>query len=347
MLVACWPLAVGQIGQNVLRDGVRELNNSDWHSEIVQYDRGYLSSVAVTKLTIENADLKEQLRVDGLPTEFVLEHKIKHGLLGLSADTELVDMSLIPAKLHTETKLNGNTKFTLDIDTVHYEQDNQPGSSVYLAKSQIKGSATVLGELDLEFVFPSVQFQFDNGESISISGISGNAKGKKVNGFWHGEQEIKIDDTSLLTSQGIAVTNAKAFSYKFSSSLNETGDRINTNHLVNAQSILSNQEEIDGLNLDFTLGELDTASFEHLVGLYHNKPVIDDKVLAQSAPVIDTLFSKGFLISMNELKLGAGGGSFTSKWHLEVPEGTDNVTQDFSKIIPAMTGKLDSLYPIA
>ncbi len=58
VLVACWPLAVGQIAQNVLTDGANQLNNSDYSVEIISYDRGYLSAQAVTRYSVNDHNLK-------------------------------------------------------------------------------------------------------------------------------------------------------------------------------------------------------------------------------------------------------------------------------------------------
>ena len=52
VLVLCWPLAVGQIGQNVIQDGVAQMNSDVVKAEIVHYDRGYLSSTVQTRYTI-------------------------------------------------------------------------------------------------------------------------------------------------------------------------------------------------------------------------------------------------------------------------------------------------------
>ncbi|MGV2839934.1 DUF945 family protein, partial [Vibrio cyclitrophicus] len=65
-LALCWPLAVGQIGQNAITDGVAKLNNSSIQAEIVEYDRGYLSSNVKTRLTVTDENLKEQLALDGI-----------------------------------------------------------------------------------------------------------------------------------------------------------------------------------------------------------------------------------------------------------------------------------------
>ena len=41
-LALCWPLAVGQIGQSIIEDGIANMNDDMVKGEIVEYDRGYL-----------------------------------------------------------------------------------------------------------------------------------------------------------------------------------------------------------------------------------------------------------------------------------------------------------------
>ncbi|MFC1235619.1 DUF945 family protein [Vibrio sp. F74] len=342
VLVACWPLAVGQIAQNVLKDGIGSLDSSEISAEIVSYERGYLSAVATTKYIIEDPALKEQFVIDGLPTEFILKHDIKHGLIRVATETNLVDFDSLPATLSTITQLNGNTEFSLDIDNVNYEAPDSSGTSIYLAASQMTGNATVLGEVDLTFKFPSLQVHFGTGESINISSITGFATGKKVNGFWHGEQQVNVANSAMLMPDSTVYTSAKNFSYNFSSSTDEMGERLNTNHIVKAGDIVTSEGALSNLNLDFTIGNLDKNAFEGLVGLYQSSPIVDEAVLGQSTPLIDALFSQGFQVALNDLELTLGEGLFKSSWLLEVPKGTDDVSQDFSKVIPALTGKLNT-----
>ncbi len=84
-LALCWPLAVGQIGQNVITDGLTHLSNGDVAAELVNYDRGYLSSQVQTRYTVVNQALKQQLVSEGLPTEILVDSALSHGLVGISA----------------------------------------------------------------------------------------------------------------------------------------------------------------------------------------------------------------------------------------------------------------------
>jgi uncharacterized protein YdgA (DUF945 family) len=342
VLVACWPLAVGQIAEKVLGDGISSLGNNDFDAEIVSYDRGYLSAVATTKYTITDAALKEQFVLDGLPTEFLLNHDIKHGLIRVSTETTLVEFDEIPATLSTITQLNGNTEFSLNIDTINYEVPDSNSTTINLAASEVTGRATVLGEIDASYNFPSLQVHFGTDESVNISSITGFAKGKKVNGFWHGEQQIKIEDSAMISPDGTVLTSAKDFSYTFSSSTSESGERLDTNHLINAGSIVSSDGELNDFKIDFTLGDLDKTSFEGLVALYQSNPTVDEMVVSESMPLIDRLFGQGFKIALNKLELKLGEGDFNADWLLEVPQGTEGVTSDFSLVLPALVGGFNS-----
>lgn len=88
-LALCWPLAVGQIGQNVIHDGITHLSNDSVKAEVVSYNRGYLSSEVQTRYTVADPELASQLEIDGLPTEFVVNSHVTHGLFSLKAESTL------------------------------------------------------------------------------------------------------------------------------------------------------------------------------------------------------------------------------------------------------------------
>ena len=114
-LALCWPLAVGQIGQSIIEDGIANTNDEMVKGEVVEYDRGYLSSVVLTRYTVVDPEIKAQLERDGLPTAFDVTSDVTHGLTSLSADSRLVDADFLPLTMHSQTQLNGNTDFTLDL----------------------------------------------------------------------------------------------------------------------------------------------------------------------------------------------------------------------------------------
>jgi len=342
VLVACWPLAVGQIAQNVLTDAVKNLNSNDYSATLVSYDRSYLSASAETEYSVVNPVVREQLIRDGLPTEFRVKHEIQHGLMRIAAESHLIDMDEVPLTLSTTTQLNGNTDFELALEKLNYQPESSPGSALYIGNSKVEGSATVLGEVDLSFRFPSTQFKFSNGENLSFSNVTGHARGKKINQFWHGEQSLQIDTISVMTNHGVTLAGGKSINYQFNSKADETGERINTHHQLTTGELQTDSGKVDKLTLDFSVGDLHSQSFEQLVTIYQDNPVITEQVFAQSTPYIDSLFEQGFYLSMDNMKMELAGGYFDTHWKLTVPQGSSNISQDFSRIISILQGDVDS-----
>tara|TARA_Y100001956_G_scaffold81541_1_gene99388 strand:+ start:2826 stop:4094 length:1269 start_codon:yes stop_codon:yes gene_type:complete len=344
-LALCWPLAVGQIGQNVISDGVDQLNTSSVTAEIVSYERGYLSSEVQTRYTVNDPELIEQLAIDGLPNQFVVNSHISHGLLSLKAHSVLDNMDELPITLDTVTQLNGNTDFTLALDSWHQATEGNDGAMVSITPSRLTGHATVLGEITYDLSIPSIEVDFNSGEKLLIADVKGNGQGRKQNGFWLGEQQISVGDMSVADSAQIELFGMKNAQYDFSSSVEEASQRVSSQHVVGVEDLVTAEGKVDKLSLDLELGDLDSNSFERLLELYQSNPILTAEDIQTAIPYVETLFAKGFYLSMNKMALTLGEkGEFESKWKITVPQGTDNVTQNPAMILPSLTGNLDTFF---
>ncbi len=340
VLVACWPLAVGQIAQSVLKNGMASLQNQYVTTEVVSHDRRYLSALATTKVTVTEAHLKERLAAMGLPTEFLVQHDIKHGFLQVTAESTFINLDMVPAVLDTQTQLNGNTEFELVIDNINYPFPGSDDAFAYLAKSRIAGEATVLGEVDLNFSFPAAQIRLKTDETLTFSAIIGEIQGKKAMGLWYGEQRIQLDKLDVISATQFA--SVQDLNYQFSSLIDDSEERLNLNNIVTAASIASTDiGELKDVHLDVTLGNLDINAFDTLLTAFRTTSVLDEVVRTQSV-TIDQLFNQGFYLSLNRLKLIKEEGELQSEWLLKVPQGTDHITQNTMQLITALTGELDS-----
>lgn len=339
-LALCWPLAVGQIGHNVITDSISQLNSQSVQAEIVQYDRGYLSSQVKTRYVVTDPVLVQQLALDGLPSEYVVDSQVQHGLFSLKANSVLENMDDLPLTLDTVTQLNGNTDYSLKLENWHQAND---GAMMSITPSELKGHVTVLGELTYKLSIPSVEVDFNSGEKFLVSGIEGVGDGKMQNLFWLGEQEIKIGDMSLLDESQNPIVAMKNAQYRFSTSLTELSERVNSQHIIQIENIKSTEGDVDNFAMDLEFGDLDMTSFEYLVSLYKNNPQLTPEQIESAIPYVDTLFAKGFHLTMNNLSMTLEqNGKFESHWRVAVPEGTENITQNPDAIIPALTGNLDT-----
>lgn len=339
-LALCWPLAVGQIGHNVITDSISQLNSQSVQAEIVQYDRGYLSSQVKTRYVVTDPVLVQQLALDGLPSEYVVDSQVQHGLFSLKANSVLENMDDLPLTLDTVTQLNGNTDYSLKLENWHQAND---AAMMSITPSELKGHVTVLGELTYKLSIPSVEVDFNSGEKFLVSGIEGVGDGKMQNLFWLGEQEIKIGDMSLLDESQNPIVAMKNAQYRFSTSLTELSERVNSQHIIQIENIKSTEGDVDNFAMDLEFGDLDMTSFEYLVSLYKNNPQLTPEQIESAIPYVDTLFAKGFHLTMNNLSMTLEqNGKFESHWRVAVPEGTENITQNPDAIIPALTGNLDT-----
>ena len=343
-LALCWPLAVGQIGQSIIEDGIANMNDEMVKGEVVEYDRGYLSSVVLTRYTVVDPEIKAQLERDGLPTAFDVTSDVTHGLTSLSADSRLVDADFLPLTMHSQTQLNGNTDFTLDLASWNYQNDAQ-GMHLSSSPAQVKGNVTVLGDLNYQVSIPSVQIDFENGEEIHLAELTGEGKGKQAKGYWLGEQAFSLQKLDIVDAQLAPLFLIENASYSGNTSLNEAGDKLSSKLVLDAKQMrLTDGTDVDNFKLDFAIGDVDSKSFDEIMSIYQSSPMLDEQEIQKLLPHIDALFSKGFSLSVNELSLAFGEGKFRNEWQLSVPQGTDNITQDPMKLMTATSGSLNTYF---
>lgn len=344
-LALCWPLAVGQIGQSVIQDGIANLSSESVKAEVVSYERGYFSSKVTTRYTVLDPVLSEQLAIDGLPSEVVVNSDISHGLFSLSAESVLQDMPEFPLTLNTTTQLNGNTDFDLQLSAWNQVSEGVDGAIVSVTPSTLKGHVSVLGDITYDLDVPSVEIDFNSGEKVLMSGLSGQGNGKKINSFWLGEQTLKVTEASVMNVDQTPLFSMHDSQYTFSSSFDEMAKTVSSQHKVDLNDLITADGQVDRVSIDLAFGDLDSESFEKLVNLYQNNPMLTSADIETAIPYVESLFSKGFYLAMNKMAVKLSEDSeFESKWKITVPEGTSNVTQNPAMILPALTGDLDTFF---
>ncbi|MEL7292554.1 MAG: DUF945 family protein [Pseudomonadota bacterium] len=342
-LALCWPLAVGQIGQSVIQDGVTHLNNESLKAEVLEYDRGYLSSQVTTRYRVVDPLLAEQLTLDGLPTEIVVNSQVSHGLVSVSAVSELADAAEFPLTLETVTQLNGNTDYLLKLDNWNQTIQGEEGFMLSMSPATLSGDVTVLGEMTYQLNAPSIQLDFNSGERMMISGIQGQGEGKKVDSFWIGEQTLKVERALVAGDRQQPLFSLESSQYRFISSMDEVAKTVSSQHVIDLNNVITTDGEVEQVSLDLAFGDLDSVAFEQLVNIYQNNPVPSNQDIQTAIPYVDRLFAHGFYVAINEMEVKLNEESrFQTQWNIQVPKGTDNVTQNLAKILPALTGDIDT-----
>lgn len=340
-LALCWPLAVGQIGQTAIEDGIEHLSNQSVRAEVVEYDRGYLSSSVTTRYTVLDPELARQLAMDGLPAKIVVNSDVKHGLFNVTAQSVLQDMPEFPLTLDTVTQLNGNTDYVLSLANWHQVTEGADGAIVSITPSTLKGHVSVLGDITYDLDVPSIEIDFNSGEKMLLSGLTGQGEGRKMNSFWIGEQRINLTQASVLNVDQSPLFEVSDSQYTFLSGFDEMAQTVSSQHIVDLNNLVTTDGQLDSVAIDLSFGDLDSVAFEHLVNLYQNNPMPSDEDIAQAIPHVENLFAKGFYFAMNKMAVKLDDNSeFESNWKITVPQGTANVTENPEQILPALTGDL-------
>ncbi|ENY6168618.1 DUF945 family protein [Vibrio fluvialis] len=341
-LALCWPLAVGQIGQNVITDGVNHIDNDKVKAEVVSYDRGYLTSTVQTRYSIVDPAIKMQMEAEGMPTEVVMHSEVHHGLLSLTAVSTFPDYPDFPMVINSTTRLNGNTEYTAQTETWHYANNGENPFTLSVTPMVFKGTATTLGELTYSASIPSIDMDFPTGEKVQMSNLVGEGQGIQQNGFWIGQQKMTMEQLNTQDTAGDSPFSAKQASYEFTSTLDESKQRFSSQHIIKIGELVNESGKVNDVQIDFTLGDVDSQSFAKLSDIYQENPDMSQQAISEALPYVDILFAKGFKVSMNKMALKVGEGEFDSNWSFAIPEGTKDVLQDPSVILSALTGNLDT-----
>lgn len=341
-LALCWPLAVGQIGQNVITDGVAHVNNDKVKAELVSYERGYLSSQVQTRYTIVDPLLKQQMEAEGFTTQIVMNSEVHHGLLSLTSVSTFPQFPDFPLVINSTTRLNGNTEYSAQTESWHYVNQGENPFTLSAPPMVLNGTATAKGELTYSVSVPSIEMDFAAGEKMQLINLTGQGQGKQQNGFWIGQQKLGMEKLDMRDSAGNSPFSALNVSYDFTSTLDDQQQRFSSQHVVTIGELVNESGKVHDLKIDFTLGDIDSQSFAQLSTIYQNHPDMPQQAISEALPYVDILFAKGFKLSMNKMALKVGEGEFNSNWTLAIPEGTQNVLQDPSVILSALTGNLDT-----
>ncbi len=343
-LALCWPLAVGQMGQSIIEDGIANLDDTMVKGEVIDYQRGYLSSVVLTRYTIVDPELSEQLIRDGMPTQFDVTSDVSHGLTSLTADSRLVENDFLPLTIQSTTQLNGNTAFTFDLDSWHYRNEAE-GVSVSLSPAQLTGDVTVLGDINYQLSVPYVQVDFANGDELHLNELTGQGKGKQVKGYWLGEQTLAFEKLGVVDANMNPVFLIEHVNYSGNTSVDDAGEKLNSQSSLSAKKTrLMDGTDVDSIKLDVSIADVDSQSFNQIMSIYQSSPMLSEQEMVALLPHIDTLFNKGFILSVNELSLSFGEGKFHNEWQLSVPQGTENVTQNPMKLMTETNGELSTYF---
>lgn len=341
-LVACWPAVVGKVGEEALRQGVKTLQMNGVQTQVLDYQRGYLSSKMVSQFTVVDPKLLEQLTRDGLPKQWTITSDISHGLFGLTSQSHISDHPDVPISLTTHTQLNGNTQFELDIEQWNYQNDLK-GVAFSLQPSQISGSLTVLGGLTYQASVPSIQIAFANGDALKLDNIQGQGSGKQAHGYFVGEQSWSIENSQLTDITSEALAKIQKANYHMVTSFDETEEKLTSVADLSIEHLESlGIDPINALKLRFAINDIDRQALDKTRQLIDRSGEVTSAQLQQLLPALDRLFAQGFEIDLQALSFDVADGEVSAKGVITIPASEDHITKNPFNVLQGMSGQFDS-----
>ncbi len=340
LLVACWPLAVGQIAQKVIEDGIGNLSNSSVKAEIVQYNRSYFSANAVTRYTIIDPHLAKNFETDGLPTFIEVNHDINHGLVGIDARSYVNEPSFFQFELNTQTELNGDTRFDLVGNKFNFTDSK--GSDLIVEPYTVKGAAAIAGEIEAKISLPRMIVNSSDGHQLLLEGFQIQAVGENDDGLWVGRQDIELGLFQLTRLEGKIEFLIENLLYTLKTNKNEIGDKFASLQTLLIKSLVAEGYQAKNVELDFVLNGINSKALHQLISIYRDGGVVTQERMNQALPLLDQVVETGFVFELNKFFMNLDGGDFESMWKFTVPSGQKDVSKNASVLLNVVEGRLDT-----
>jgi uncharacterized protein YdgA (DUF945 family) len=339
-IALCWPLAVGSIGQNAITDGIVNFKDGFVSSDLVHYDRGYLTSTVETVVTVKDPAVADQLVSEGYPKAFTLVTLVKHGLFGITTQSKLKDYEQIPLTLDADIDVTGKGSFALNLDKWIYRNERAPDAMTFtLDPAVVSGTITKDKHADYEISLPSVRVTSDNGEQLLVSNVTGHGSGSKPQGFWLGGGTLNIAALEMKNAEHQSLLTMENLAYTMTSAVDQVKSRYTSTSKITLQHALSNDGEISNAVLNIVLGDVDNTSLETLAAVAQSAQA--PEAGEQVASSIDQLFTRGFYFNIDPVSFEMKQAPLSLSLKLAIPEGTDHVTQNVFKLNSALTGSID------
>ena len=337
-LILCWPFVVGHMAQLSIERSIAQLINENTRVEVVQYDRGYLSSKVKIRFSVIKKDLKDEFITSGFPTEFTLDTLLKHGFVSIQGTSKIEDLPEF-LMLKTDTYLSGNTDFDLMVNKWKSSELNDD-ASFNIANSELKGRVNIDGGIKYKLRIPYLDIESLSDQSASFSDIDFEGNGKKLNSVWIGDHILKTGKINFSRNSDSTEFKWDGSRYEFSSKLEDENSRVITRHVVELNNIETDEGKIEHILFDFELGDMDSTAFDQLINFYRDGEQSKTATAIEKVkPYIEQLFSRGFYMSLNTLVVDISDDSkVDASIKLSIPEGTDGVSDHPTVLISNLTG---------
>ncbi|MCC4797310.1 hypothetical protein BCT30_06415 [Enterovibrio norvegicus] len=367
-LVVLWPLASGHVGQSIYD---REVEQSQSPYAVItseSYDRGYLSSDVVTKVSLVGST-KEQLELDGIPTSYVLNSKVSHGFFSISTDSVLEmtpELKVLTDKLwpngespftfHSETGISGKTDYTLSMAAI---DANEEGLKITSTPFVVDGSMDKAGVISFTMNMDSFGFESEYGENAKVTNMTGSGQGELIDDIWVGSQKVNFGRFDIDNQDGLPATLTNlSIEVKNLLSSASGGDvksadaedlRFNNENLISLEKFAVKDElTLNNLKLGMNFDALDYTAMTTLATVADamgEEPSPEE--MEEMIKALDSLVEKGLSAKLNPLEVDTPEGQIDANLDLQVASGLTSVSQNFQALPSKISGELNLSAPAA
>jgi len=345
LIIACWPLVVGQIGQKVVEDNISNFGNQSFHIDLIKYDRGYLSSDAQFKVSIANPDIKLWLKHENLPSEYRFNSHFTHGFVSFNGVTTSKQKNVLSAVIDSKTQLNGNTEINTTMGGYTY-QERGKNWNYNIAPSTMMSNITVLGEVTYQLTVPSFQMYFPNGDHLDLTSVHFSGKGKQLQHFWVGHNRVRVEDIVFSKSGQPNVIQSHNVSYTVSSNIDADMQHMTSHHDLKIDDITNALGTINNSELDIEIGNLNAPILDDIAQLSHSLTQGRNDVASirsQMMKKIDQLVTKGLYLDIKTLGFSYKNAQMSNQLKLSLTPIQSDKPLDSAVLLQAIEGHYHSV----
>ena len=345
VIVACWPLVVGQIGQNLIHDNIARADDSKLKLAMVSYDRGYLSSHLVTKIEVVDPEVKSLFESESLPTEWFLDSDISHSLFTLDGVTTFRDYDDIPFQVLTKTQLSGDTHIDAELESFEYVfADTEQGWSMSMQPSHLLADVTLEEITTASFNMLEMKLTNQVGEFFTLTDLQSTAQGKMQNNLWIGDQGLTIKSIEAGSPDDESLSVMEGFSYSITANRAEPieKDALNTPALyssqtvINVDKVITAEQQVDDITLDIVTGDFDADNLSVLLDVLQSENPQQSE--QQAIAAIDGLVNSGLFISVDKLGFSYLNQPIDANLQINIASGTEHISQAPMELLSILDG---------
>ena len=329
------------------------------------YDRGYMTSDAVSRIEIKD-DLKPVFDDEGLPTVWYVRHKVKHGLMGVTSTSQLLldeelqpfadrvwGEGVNPISFTTSTALTRKTEFTFKINPVNFE-DGQ-GTQADIQAFVLEGTVDAKGAGEFRYRLPEATVTTTADEAMMMTGLEGGGKGMLDDQFWIGSQDFSLKHISfkdLVNNKSVEVDNVALAMNNVLSQPPQASDQAdqqltNTNMMTVGKIVSLDGQEYRNFNFKVAFTDLNYQAISRLGNMADE---LDEQMSEQQAReaslALDLLVAKGLKFSIEDFSVLTPEGDVKSNVNLVIAPGIARASENMAKITEKLTGEINVILPI-